>query len=153
MLARFAIVLHALLALALGGAVTHLALVTLALATGHPKRWRAPKFAGLYGQVAGALFVVTFAIGALVYPAYRYKVRGLYLDRYFPWASNLFDMKEVLAALALPMAVTLFVLGRSFSADSSAATKLVFYVYSWIVFGVVAFDIVSGLVIVSVKSV
>ena len=63
--------------------------------------------------------------GGLVYPRYRYFVRGLYLDRYAPWASNLFDFKENLATLGLPLAIGAFVLARELAqapADPDASS-------------------------------
>jgi hypothetical protein len=151
---RLGLIAHALVALALGGASTHLALVAFALATGRPKRWRNPRLAGTYAKVTGTLFLTSVALGALLYPAFRYRVRALYLDRYAPWASNLFDMKEVLAALAAPLAVGLVVLGKSPPDDaSSSETRLVFYVCSAVVFGTTVFNVISGLIIVSVRSI
>ena len=107
--ARPLLVLHALVALALAGASTHLAIVSWRL-------WRGAhhlgRLARVYAQVIGGCFAVAFLLGLLMYPHYRYAVRGLYLDRYEPWASNLFDIKENLAALGIPIAVALFGVGR-----------------------------------------
>ncbi len=50
-----------------------------------------------------AAFVLAFGLGLLAYPHYRVAVRGLVLDRQSPWASNLFDVKENLAAFSLPL--------------------------------------------------
>jgi hypothetical protein len=152
-LIRLGLVVHALVALALGGAATHLALVAFALATGRPKRWRVPRLAAVYAQVAGTLFLLSIAVGALLYPTYRYRVRALYLDRYAPWASNLFDMKEVLAALTAPFAVGLIVLGRR-PPDAAANTdaRWVFYLCAGIVFGTTLFNVISGLIVASVHS-
>jgi hypothetical protein len=153
-LVHIGLLVHALVALALGGASTHLALVTFALATGRPKRWQSARLAATYAKVTGTLFLVSIAIGALLYPTFRYRVRGLYLDRYAPWASNLFDMKEVLAALAAPLAIGLVVLGRRAPDEaSSSEARLVFYLCSAVVFGVTLFNVISGLVIVSVRSI
>jgi hypothetical protein len=153
-LVHIGLLVHALVALALGGASTHLALVAFALATGRPKRWQSARLAATYAKVTGTLFLVSIAIGALLYPTFRYRVRGLYLDRYAPWASNLFDMKEVLAALAAPLAIGLVVLGRRAPDEaSSSEARLVFYLCSAVVFGVTLFNVISGLVIVSVRSI
>lgn len=151
-LIRFGLIVHAICALALAGSAVHLAIVCLAHATGWPPRWRAFRFAGLYGRLTGALFVGCVVIGAFIYPRYRYEVRGLYLDRYAPWASNLFDMKEILAALALPLAVTIFVLGGRLCATSSREARILFYGSSTVVVAVSLFDVISGFVIASVRS-
>ena len=92
------LVIHALVAFALLGASTHLAIVSIQLLRG---RSHLGRLARVYAQVIGATFSAAFAVGLLLYPHYRYDVRGLFLDRYEPWASNLFDIKETLAALGL----------------------------------------------------
>jgi hypothetical protein len=107
--ARPLLLLHAVAAVALAGAATHQALVAFRL-------WRGAihlgRLARVYSRLLGALYPAAFALGLLMYPHYRYAVRGLYLDRYAPWASNLFDVKENFAALGLPLALALFFVGR-----------------------------------------
>lgn len=101
------IVLHALTALALGGASVHHAVIATQVLRGRPLHRRLAK---LYSLVALCAYLATLLTGMLVYPRYRYFVRGLYLDRYAPWASNLFDFKENLATLGLPLAIGALVL-------------------------------------------
>lgn len=146
---RALLLFHGLLSFALAGASTHLALVTLSFLRGRPPKLR---LARIYSVVAGLLFVAAFLGGALLYPDYRYAVRGLYLDRHAPWASNLFDFKETLAALALPLALGLLVLGRGFDGEDRPARSA----FAFCAFGVwlvVAFDVVSGLLVVAERSV
>lgn len=149
---RFLLIFHGLNSLALSGASTHLALVSVALASGRPRRWASPKLGGTYARVTGYLYLGSVAIGACIYPSYRYLVRGLYLDRYEPWASNLFDMKETLAALGLPMAIGLILLHDAFKLESMAARN-VFLLCAFLVFSIVIFDVVAGMVVVSIRSV
>ncbi|HMJ55194.1 MAG TPA: hypothetical protein VK540_24125 [Polyangiaceae bacterium] len=153
-LIRLGLVVHALIALALGGASTHLALVTFALATGRPKRWRVPRLAAVYARVTGTLFLISVVAGGVLYPTYRYQVRGLYLDRYAAWASNLFDMKEVLAALVAPLAFGLIVFGRRpLDEASPPEARLILHLCVAAVFGTTVFNVISGLVIVSIRSI
>src|SRR4051812_34865753 len=111
---RLLLVLHALVALALCGACTHLAIVAVRLLRGPRGLGR---LARIYAQVVSATFVIAFALGLLLYPTFRYHVRGLFLDRHAPWASNLFDIKENFAALGLPFAIGLFFIGRRFDPE------------------------------------
>jgi hypothetical protein len=146
--ARTLLVLHALVALALGGASTHLALVSLRLLRGHQGLAR---LARIYAQVVSVTFVAAFAVGLLLYPSFRYHVRGLYLDRHAPWASNLFDLKENFAALGLPCAIGLFFIGRRL--DPAREPGMIRWfafasVWTWLT---VVFGVVSGLVVTSVK--
>ena len=103
------IVLHALLALALGGSSVHQAVIATQALRGRALPGR---LARLYSLIALCAYVATLLSGALVYPRYRYFVRGLYLDRYAPWASNLFVFKENLATLGLPLAIGAFMVAR-----------------------------------------
>ena len=146
------LVLHALLALAMGGAATHLLLVTLGIQRADRVFASKVRLTRIYSQVTGWLFTATLLIGAVVYPTYRYFVRGLFLDRYAPWASNLFDFKENIAAAAAPFAAGLVLLGRRFDGNDPEV-RLTLAVCAFVVFAAVAFDIISGLVIVSVRSV
>lgn len=98
------LVLHALSALVLGGASVHQAVVALRLLRRKPSA-RLLRWARLFSRIALCAYIAVMALGALIYPRYRYFVRGLFLDREAPWASNLFDFKENLATIGLPFAV------------------------------------------------
>ena len=146
--ARPLLVLHALVAAAALGASTHLAVTSVGLLRGRAQLGRVAR---IHSQVIGLTFVAAFALGLLVYPTYRYYVRGLYLDRYAPWASNLFDIKENLAALALPLALALLAVGRrAETGGDRAAVRLVAFL-GLALWALTAFAVVSGLVITSVK--
>lgn len=93
----------------LGGSSVHHAVIAFQALRGRAPRLR---LARLYSLVALCAYLATLLTGGLVYPRYRYFVRGLYLDRYAPWASNLFDFKENLATLGLPLAVGALILAR-----------------------------------------
>jgi hypothetical protein len=144
------LVLHALAAFALCGACTHQAIIGIGLLRG---RLHLGRLARIYAQLIGALFIVAFGVGLLMYPHYRYHVRGLFLDRYEPWASNLFDMKENLLALGLPFAVCLFVLGRKFDPREEKVLIPFIAFASIALWALVAFGVVSGVVVTSVKGV
>jgi hypothetical protein len=144
------LVLHALAAFALLGACTHQAIVGIGLLRGRVQLYR---LARVYATVIGPLFAFAFAIGLLLYPHYRYHVRGLFLDRHAVWASNLFDMKENLLALVLPFALALFVVGRRLRPQSSALLVRMNAGLAIVLWMVVAFGSISGLLVTSVRGV
>jgi uncharacterized membrane protein YjgN (DUF898 family) len=72
-------------------------------------RLRAARFA----WIAAAAVVAQFAVGLVLYPAYRVRVRALDFDRNAPIYSQLFDLKEHLAALSLALVVAAALAGRS----------------------------------------
>jgi hypothetical protein len=144
------LVLHALGGMALTGACTHQVVICWRLWHGKPVPRR---LATIYTQVIGWTFALTFVVGLLMYPHYRYHVRGLYLDRQAVWASNLFDMKENLAALGLPLAVALLAMGRGYDPATERKLSPVFAVLSVLLWSLVFFASVSGLLVTSVKGV
>ena len=60
-----------------------------------------------WARVSALSYASSFLLGAVLYPSYRFRVRGLYLDGWAPWASRLFDLKEIDAALTLLLALGL----------------------------------------------
>jgi hypothetical protein len=98
-------------------------------------------------------YLVTFALGALLYPSYRVHVRGYYLDRFAPVFSNLFDLKETYASLTLVIAVALGGLARSWRPAETPALVRVYAVMSFVICAVVWFDVVAGLLVVSARGV
>jgi hypothetical protein len=142
-------VLHALSAFVLLGSSTHAAAIVLGTLRGQPR----PRLARLHATVVAASYATTVLLGALAYPTYRYHVRALFLDRYAPWASNLFDIKEGFAAIGLPLALGALLL-RRFADPGSDRRGLA--PYAMTVLGTAAlvwFATVAGLVITLEKAV
>jgi len=99
------LILHALLAIALIGAVTHQAVSTF-------RKPAAPQnFVSRYANVAGAsytnaiivMFIITAILGDLVYPQYRLDIRTALEDLNMRAANGVFEMKEHFAAIGLFM--------------------------------------------------
>jgi hypothetical protein len=136
--ARLLLILHAVGAAVLCGAIVHTLLSVLRRLRGRPP-W--PRERAL-ATTASLAYLVTFGLGLLVYPTYRVRVRAEYFDsprlaqaeaqaratlhaelrrtprvvpippRSLAGAARLFDIKEHWIALVLPIAVGLLVLGR-----------------------------------------
>jgi hypothetical protein len=144
------LVLHALAGFAALGASTHLVIVCVGLLQG---RHHLGRLARVYATVIGSLFSGAFGVGLLLYPHYRYEVRGLFLDRYEPWASNLFDIKETFAALVFPLALGLFAVGRRLDPVRSPELVVPVTVFAAAVWAATAFAVVAGLIVTSVRGV
>ena len=143
------IVLHALAAITLGGASVHHAVIATQVLRGRPLRRR---LARLYSLVTLGAYALSMVTGGLAYPRYRYFVRGLYLDRYAPWASNLFDFKENLATLGLPLAIGAFVVARELSRHTLPYSARL--LYGWLALGTAVislFNLIAGLLCTSVR--
>jgi hypothetical protein len=89
----------------------------------------------------------------VLYPTYRIHVRAVFLDRHHPMVSNLFDVKENLATIALPLALALGALGGRLSDDADRRLRPIFASMSAFVAAVVVFDVLSGVYIASVRAV
>jgi hypothetical protein len=139
---RALVVAHAITAVVLAGAQGHVAALAIARLRG-----RDVPSARLdrHLRTSAAAFAVAFAIGLLAYPHYRYHVRGLVLDAHFPWASNLFDLKENAAALAVPLIVAAFAVERGGQAPRASAWLLL------AASSLLLFVIVSGLIVTTVR--
>jgi hypothetical protein len=142
--ARLLLVLHALTAMALLGASTHLVVVKVLRWRGRPRE----RLEQTYARLIPPLFVAAFALGLAMYPQFRVAVRAHFLDAQQPWASNLFDFKEHLMALGLPMALGLFFLARK--GEAVRPLTDLFAVTLWLM---VLWSAVSGLVITRVRGV
>jgi hypothetical protein len=100
------LIIHGILAVLLLGAITH-----QAVGVAWPVAKRAPGFWSAVRSVNGMnytnaviiLFLVTFAIGAIIYPTYRVNVRTV-LQEYRDFKpEGMFEMKEHLLAFSLAL--------------------------------------------------
>lgn len=147
--ARLWVLAHAAGAVVLVGASTHLSLVTLGYLRGRYKL----RLGRIYAATVLVTYLITFVLGSLAYPTYRYHVRGLYLDRYEVWASNLFDIKENFASIGLPLVLAVFLLGRAMDPKEDRALLPGYAGAVFLVTAIVWFNVVSGLLITMAKGV
>jgi hypothetical protein len=145
---RLLLLLHAMGAIVLVGAATHHALSMRAYLAGRFERVALEK---RWAKVVSASYVVTFALGALLYPSYRVHVRGAHLDREAPFWSGLFDVKEVYASLTLTVALGLGALAFTLRPAEERALARVYAVMSLVVCAVVWLDVIAGILVTSVR--
>ena len=126
------------------GATTHLVVVK---ALGWFGR-RRDRLEQRYSRIIAPLFFGSYLLGLLLYPQFRVNVRHHYLDAEQPWASNLFDFTEHLVSLGLPMALGLFLL-----AHRGPAVRPVTDTFAVLLWAMVLWSAVSGLIITSVRGV
>ncbi len=141
------VILHALAAIVLIGASTHHAIISVGYLRGRYK----VRLGRIYAATIAVTYGITFLFGLLAYPAFRYHVRGLYLDRYEAWASNLFDTKENFAALGLPLVIALFVLSRVMAPSEDRELARGYAVIAVLATAIVWFSMISGLVVTQVR--
>jgi hypothetical protein len=137
------VLLHAALSIVLVGATTHHSLAAYAYLRGR----RGPGVCRIHAATVGVVYLLTMAVGALAYPTYRYYVRALYLDRYEPWASNLFDIKENLATIGLPLALATWALSRFLGTDADRHMRFGYAMMVALVTAIVWVNVVAGLLV------
>lgn len=147
---RLLLVLHTVGSIVLVGAATHHALQMRHYLRGKFVRIAQEK---LWAKVVAIAYVFTFTVGALLYPTYRYHVRGLYLDRFAPTYSGLFDVKEVYASLTLVVAIGLGALAFTLRPAEERWLVHVYAVMSFIVCSVVWLNVVLGILVTSVRGI
>lgn len=145
---RLLLLLHAAGAIVLVGAATHHALSMRRYLAGRFERVAQEK---RWAKVVSASYVITFALGALLYPSYRVHVRGALLDREAPFWSGVFDVKEVYASLTLTVALGLGALAFTLRPAEERALARVYAVMSLVVCAVVWLDVIAGLLVTSVR--
>lgn len=117
------LILHGLLAVALLGAITHQALAACwpsRQPAGFVSRFRA--VSGLsYTNAIIILFVLTFILGGVIYPAYRLNVRGYLSDYRLLSAEGAFEIKEHVSAIGLGLLPLYWFLWRRTIAEPAGA--------------------------------
>lgn len=116
------LIVHGLLAVALLGALTH-----QALAVCWPARNPA-SFVARFRAVSGpsyshaviVLFVVTFILGIVIYPAFRVNVRSYLADYRLLSAEGAFEIKEHISVIALGLLPYYWFLWRRSAAEAFA---------------------------------
>ncbi len=114
------VVLHSLSAIVLCGASVHQALLAVQLVRQRPVR---SGLLRIYGWTTLVAYLSTVTAGALLYPRYRVVIRALFLDRHAPWAANLFDFKENLATIGLPLAIGALLIAQPLSTIRVSTSK------------------------------
>ena len=144
------LLLHTLLAILLLGSMTHNVLLVVPYLWGS---FRKVKLEKLYVKVGFVSYLLTFIVGAVAYPNYRYHVRALHFDKALPWASNLFDVKEHWAGIGLALFVAYLLLSRVIEPKTDRPMLGVYVFLSVSLALIIWFNVISGLLLVSYRSI
>lgn len=150
--AKVLLLLHAVTAIVLIGSVGHLGWECLHYLRGRARNvW----LGTVHARLGFAIYALVFLSGLLAYPTYRVRIRHDVFDRTMPWASNLFDIKEMWGAFGMAAFTALFVMSFAVKPrDPSDRPMLVpFAALGLLVSGIVAFDVVAGLLLVTFRSI
>lgn len=141
------LLLHLALAATLAGASGHAAVSAAQVASGRTDKRRLYR---TYCAIIAVLYPATLLLGALLYPSFGLHVRAPYLDAQLPWATGLFEIKEHVAALALPLVAAQFAVSRKHAVPKPHALRVVL---AFTLFAVVLLSGIVGALLVSHRSV
>jgi hypothetical protein len=122
------LITHGILAVLLLGAITH-----QAIGAAWPATKRASGFFNSlrstngmsYTNAVVILFLVTFALGTIIYPTYRISVRTLLQEYHFYKPEGAFEMKEHLLSLSLALLPIYWLLWRRPTGENRIARTAV----------------------------
>jgi len=126
-LERFYVVLlvvHLLVTIVLVGSMTHNFLVVVDYLRG---KFNRKKLELKFLKVSVWSYTFVYIVGALIYPAFRIRVRHEYFDEQLPWATGLFEVKEHWAAVGMALIVAIYFFRKSFN-PAEDKQKLFLYV-------------------------
>lgn len=110
----------------------------------------------LHARTLLVAYLAVYTLGSLVYPTFRVRVRAEFLDRVYPWATGLFEIKEHAATLALLPVVGIFLLSRPLISRSERQAPLhapLLLGLSVLVMGVLMFNACVGWYLGTLRSV
>lgn len=145
------LIVHGLIAVALLGAVTHQSFAVAARASG-PKKSFFDRFRGVnaaaFTNAIIVLFVVSTALGALLYPQYRIDVRTTLEDLQLRAANGIFEIKEHLAAVGAGALPVYWLAWRGPLAPEYASTRKYL---TWLLAFIVWWNFLTGHVLNNIK--
>jgi len=144
------LILHGLLATALLGGLTHQTAALLWPARGGDgflDAYRSVK-AARFTRVNAALYVIVFALGAAIYPAYRIGVRT-WIERARLWdISGLFELKEQTLAIGLALLPFFWLVWRD---PKERETRLARLVVTALLCAIVWYAFIAGHIVNNVR--
>lgn len=147
---KILLIAHAAGAIVLIGAATHNGLLALAQLRGRPSR---PRLRRLYGRVVFWAYLSTFAIGLIIYPAFRVRVRAPLLDLELPLATAFFEIKEHWLAIGLMVLACHALMSRRIRLDKSSAETTAYGVLGIALMVVVWMAMLTGLTLTAIEAV
>lgn len=142
-LAKPLVLVHALAGFVAAATAIHLAVhASMGLRRGiFPSRGRT------YAVVMTAAVAACVTSGLVAYPGFRVHIRGLFLDRFAPAMTAVFEIKEHLGVLVIPFVALALVLERAARAERSAHSAKLFATTTWVAAATLAACVVMGLIV------
>ena len=146
------LILHALISVALLGAITHQAFSVARRKPAGPSRTLVDRFRGVNSMAFTNTVVLLFAaaslLGGLLYPRYRVDVRPSLEDMQLRAANGIFEIKEHFAAVGLGLLAAYWRFWRAPLAPQHHATRTYL---TWILAFIVWWNFLVGEVLNNIK--
>jgi hypothetical protein len=147
---KLLLLLHVSSAIALIGAATHNGILAFQHMRGNFYR---PDLQKTYTKIMVWLYPTTFALGLLLYPAFKHYVRDQYMDVHVPLATGFFEAKEHWVSIGAAILLFYYPLSRRINVRIRSAETLCYHVAGMTMTVIVWFVMFTGLTLVSIKSV
>jgi len=118
------LLVHLLATFVLVGSMTHNLLIVIRYVGG---KFGRQKLEQRYVKYSLWSYIIVYAFGILVYPAFGVYIRTPYFDSQYPWATGLFEVKEHWGAVGLAMLFVYYFLRKNFQ-PAEEKNKLFLYV-------------------------
>ena len=148
--AKFFLFLHFVGAMVLAGSMTHNAILVVGFCRG---RWDKLDLQKLYVKIAFIAYCAVFALGALIYPTFRVRVRAEYFDLHLPQATGLFEVKEHWAAIGLALFIAYFAISRDFNAATDRRLLALYSGLCFTLYLICLYLLVAGFYLTTLKGV
>jgi len=150
--ARLLHFLHWLAGIATVGTCTHL-LLRLTYRARHGKLRTAR--VRLHALILAIAYGCTWILGTLVYPTFRVRVRADLLDKTYPWATGLFEIKEHAATLLVFPVIAIYAMGRKldFEDENDRRYSVLLVGLVWVVLCVTIYNACVGWYLGTLRSV
>jgi cytochrome bd-type quinol oxidase subunit 1 len=152
-IARPLLFLHLIAATCVTASAVHLAIRVWGYLRGNVTK---VPFEKTYARLLVVSYAVCYVLGAIVYPAFRVRVRAEYFDAAVPWATGLFEVKEHLATLGMVIAVGIWLLSRAIRNPLDENDRRLLPLYAGLIASVlfiIGYDVWSGWYLTTLKAV
>jgi len=147
---KFLLFLHLVAAVVLMGCLAHNLLIVVGYWRG---KFRKKNVEKRHVKMAFWAYLVTFLIGALVYPTFRVRVRAEYFDESVPWATGLFEVREHWSAIGLALFIAFYFLRGKFDPETEREKLFLYTALCYILNLIVWYCATVGYYLTTLKSV
>ena len=141
-------VLHAAAAIVLIGSATHNGILAVRRLVGRPIRRDLQR---LYVQILGCAYLTTFALGLVMYPAFRLGVRATLLDEHIPLATGFFEVKEHWLAIGLVILGCYWPMSRDIDVARDSHDAWLYHTLGIVLAIIVWFAMPTGLFLAAIR--